>query len=104
MSGDALTREQIEEWREHLNCIFGLPRSLRDINKLCDMARESLGKKDGFVMVPREPSEAMLDKGEFANSEWLNDNAPIGQRRYRDPAEAVYKAMLKAAEADGDGE
>lgn len=50
-------------------------------------------------VVPKEPSKAQLDQGEYVNSEWLNDNAPIGQAMYRAPAEAVYKATLSAAPA-----
>jgi len=52
---------------------------------------------DGWVLVPVEPTDAMSDKGEYVNSEWLNDNAPIGQNRYKRPAQAVYKAMIAAA-------
>jgi len=47
--------------------------------------------------VPMEPTSEMLDKGMHVNSEWLNDNAPIGERRYRDPARGVYLAMLAVA-------
>lgn len=50
-------------------------------------ATEALG-------VLREPTEPMLDKGEYVNSEYLNDNAPLGQRRYRSPARAVWQAMI----------
>ena len=42
----------------------------------------------------RNPSEGMADKGEYVNSEWLNDAAPIGQRRYREPAKSVFTAMI----------
>lgn len=51
----------------------------------------------GWVLVPREPFEAMADAGAHCNSEWLNDNAPIGERRYRDPAIAVWRTMLRVA-------
>lgn len=51
----------------------------------------------GYVLVPAKPTEAMLDQGEHVNSEWLNDDAPLGQRRYREPAKAVYIAMIAAA-------
>ena len=49
-----------------------------------------------YVRVPLEPTEEMLDVGQHVNSEWLNDNAPIGARRYRDPARAVYQNMVAA--------
>lgn len=39
----------------------------------------------------------MINAGELALSEWLNDNAPIGQERYRQPAIEVFKAMTGAA-------
>lgn len=39
----------------------------------------------------------MIDAGEFALSEWLNDDAPIGQGRYRQPAIEAFKAMMEAA-------
>lgn len=61
------------------------------ITALASQARE------GWKLVPAEPTEAMLDKGAYTNSEWLNDNAPIGQSMYREPAKAVYKAMITAA-------
>lgn len=46
----------------------------------------------------REPTPEMVNEGEFINSEWLNDNAPIGQRMYREPAKAVFLGMLAAFE------
>jgi len=52
----------------------------------------------GKVLVPVEPTEAMASKGAHVNSEWLNDNAPIGECRYRRPAVAVYKAMITASQ------
>ncbi len=42
----------------------------------------------------REPSEEMLDAGEHINSELLNNNAPIGQAIYREPAKAVFREMI----------
>lgn len=47
--------------------------------------------------VPAEPTDAMANAGAHCNSEWLNDNAPIGERRYRDPAMAVWRTMLRVA-------
>jgi len=52
----------------------------------------------GKVLVPVEPDATMITKGTHVNSEWLNDNAPIGERRYREPAIAVYKAMITASQ------
>lgn len=53
----------------------------------------------------REPDEAMLDKGQHVNSEWLNNNAPLGERRYREPAKAVFLGMLAASPlAEGNGD
>lgn len=51
----------------------------------------------GWKLVPIEPTEAMKKAGGYVNSEWLNDNAPIGQGRYESPMPGVYKAMLDAA-------
>jgi hypothetical protein len=44
-----------------------------------------------------EMSDKMFDAGQHANSEWLNDNAPIGEAVYRAPAKAVFTAMINAA-------
>lgn len=57
---------------------------------------------EGFVLVPREPTEAMLKAGGHANSEWLNDYAPIGESRYARPMESVWKDMLAAAPTRGE--
>jgi hypothetical protein len=51
----------------------------------------------GWKLVPLEPTSEMLDKGQHTNSEWLNDNAPLGEGLYRNPAASVYRAMLAAA-------
>lgn len=60
------------------------------------------GEHETLVIAPREPTEKMSDKGEFVNSEWLNDNAPLGQASYRSPAKAVYKSMVQAAQEERD--
>ena len=46
------------------------------------------------------------DRITYILSEWLNDNAPLGQERYRLPAKAVIKEILQNDEPkleDGDG-
>lgn len=52
------------------------------------------------VWAPLEPTPRMLDKAEHVLSEWLNDNAPIGQSRYREPGLAAYRAMLATLAGD----
>ena len=52
---------------------------------------------DGMCLVPIEPTPEMLKAGGHTNSEWLNDNAPIGESRYALPMAGVYAAMLSAA-------
>lgn len=64
-------------------------------------AVEKLGSGD-FVLVPKEPSEFMVNAGGKANSECLNENAPLGERLYRHPALKVYKAMIEAQEQSHD--
>ncbi|WP_436660727.1 hypothetical protein [Acinetobacter sp. P1(2025)] len=49
---------------------------------------------EGFVLVPKEPTEAMIQRGTKANSECLNENAPLGERLFRHPALQVYQAMV----------
>lgn len=65
------------------------------LDVLLALQHRSLYLLETHTVVPNEPTEEMLDKGEYVNSEWLNDYAPIGQGSYRDPAKAVYKTMLK---------
>lgn len=52
---------------------------------------------EGHMLVPVEPTEEMLKAGGHVNSEWLNDNAPIGESRYAMPMKSVYQTMLAAA-------
>jgi hypothetical protein len=40
--------------------------------------------------------------GAHVLSEWLDDAAPVNERRYLDPAEACFKAMLAAEVEDAD--
>lgn len=85
------------------------PQGVRsdDLGRAARIAREALaaqpaapGVPPGFWLAPDEPSDAMQKAGGHANSEWLNDNAPIGESRYVKPAEGVYKAMRAAHLAD----
>ncbi len=52
---------------------------------------------EGFVLVPKEPTEAMIQRGTKANSECLNENAPLGERLFRHPALQVYQAMVSGS-------
>lgn len=38
-------------------------------------------------------TEEMIAKGAHVLSEWLDDMAPLNERRYRDPAKACFEAM-----------
>lgn len=51
----------------------------------------------GYKLVPIEPTPEMVQSGGHANSEWLNDSAPIGEQRYAMPMKSVWQAMLDAA-------
>lgn len=51
----------------------------------------------GWVLVPVEATPEMIAAGAHTNSEWLDDAAPLNERRYRDPAKSVYRDMLNAA-------
>lgn len=50
-----------------------------------------------YMLVPVEATPEMIAAGAHANSEWLDDAAPLNERRYRDPAKSVYRDMLNAA-------
>lgn len=50
-----------------------------------------------MAIVPVEASETMIKSGAHTNSEWLNDNAPIGEKRYEAPAQSVFGTMLAAS-------
>jgi hypothetical protein len=43
-------------------------------------------------------SEEMIAAGAHALSEWLNDNAPIGEHIYRHPAKSCFEAMVAKLE------
>jgi hypothetical protein len=51
----------------------------------------------GWKLVPVEPTDEMRLAGGHVNSEWLNDNAPIGEARYVMPMIGVWTAMLAAS-------
>ena len=52
---------------------------------------------EGFILVPKEPTEAVIQRGTKANSECLNENAPLGERLFRHPALQVYQAMVNGS-------
>lgn len=43
--------------------------------------------------LPKRPIKTLEDRVTHLLSEWLNDNAPIGEERYREPAKAVIKEV-----------
>ncbi len=59
--------------------------------------KEAQAVPEGFVLVPKEPTEAMIQRGTKANSECLNENAPLGERLFRHPALQVYQAMVSGS-------
>jgi hypothetical protein len=60
-------------------------------------ARAASPVAEGWKLVPVEPTDAMRLAGGHVNSEWLNDNAPIGEARYVMPMIGVWAAMLAAS-------
>ncbi len=50
-------------------------------------------------LVPVVPTNEMAQVGGHVNSEFLNDNAPIGEIRYKLPIAAIWAAMLAVAPA-----
>ena len=60
-------------------------------------AAKSQAVPEGFVLVPKEPTETMIQNGTKANSECLNENAPLGERLFRHPALQVYQAMVNGS-------
>ena len=56
----------------------------------------------GYRLVPIEPTPEMERAGGHANSEWLNDSAPIGEKRYAMPMKSVWRDMLDAAPQEPD--
>lgn len=45
---------------------------------------------DAYNAMP-EPDEDRLQYATHILSEWLNDRAPLGEQRYREPARALLK-------------
>ena len=48
-------------------------------------------------MVPVTLTAEMKKAGGHANSEWLNDNAPIGEVRYVIPMDSIWRDVLAVA-------
>ena len=59
--------------------------------------KEAKAVPEGFILVPKEPTEAMIQRGTKANSECLNENAPLGERLFRHPTLQVYQAMVNGS-------
>lgn len=59
--------------------------------------KEAQAVPQGWRLVPVELTEAMSKAGGHANSEWLNDSAPIGEERYARPMKSIWADMLSAA-------
>lgn len=97
-SAQAMSHPAVVETINALGQIADELRAERDALKQAnsDLARASI-IQEGYQLVPIKPTEAMCNAGGHVNSEWLNDNAPIGERRYVMPMEGVYGAMLAAA-------
>jgi len=58
------------------------------------------GERDGMVMVPREPTEAMIEAGAHAyRNKWADLNGDAGHRFGTGFADA-YRAMIEAAKGD----
>jgi hypothetical protein len=47
------------------------------------------------VAAPAVFTEAQIAEGVHVLSEWLNDNAPLGEHRYLDALKGAVEAMLK---------
>lgn len=98
--GDLVERlKAVEPFRN----IYGEMRVSCDASLLEEAALALSQPRDvpeGFVLAPLEPTDAMADAGAHCNSEWLNDGAPIGERRYREPAMAVWRTMLRTSRGE----
>lgn len=55
------------------------------------IARENALEIMNAYQAQPEPSEEALAHATYILSEWLNDSAPIGEGRYREPARALLK-------------
>jgi hypothetical protein len=99
MTQDNRYQEAAEQFYALIRQHIGQPDSTAGVGLRADrLAAEVLTKlASGWVLVPAKPTQEMISKGGYINSEWLNDNAPIGQQRYERPVAEVYKAMIAAA-------
>lgn len=52
---------------------------------------------EGWKLVPVVPTEGMIKLGAHVLSEWLDDAAPLHERRYVNPFIGTYKHVLAAA-------
>lgn len=57
------------------------------------------GSQAKWKLVLLEPTEEMIAEGAHAGSEWLDDDAPLNERRYREPARSIYRDMVAASPA-----
>lgn len=62
----------------------------------------ALAIMDAYGKQP-EPSEDVLAHATYILSEWLNNSAPLGERRYREPARALLKFATLIATRLRDG-
>ena len=77
---------------EHGHMIVDMDDVVKEISGFDSWQAQAV--PEGFILVPKEPTEAMIQRGTKANSECLNENAPLGERLFRHPALQVYQAMV----------
>lgn len=94
LSHTALRRQELAEAREtavEFEAAVDALQAERDA-----LAAQASRALTGWKLVPLVPTQEMLKAGGHANSEWLNDDAPIGELRYTMPMNSVWEAMLAA--------
>ena len=71
------------------------------IHEWADRAKAAEAKlaqpPQGYRLMPLEATDAMMKAAGHVNSEWLNEEAPIGDDVYAMPMKDVYAAFLAAA-------
>ena len=98
LAGEAATaieelQAKVTEDADHIEMITEEIRYQRKLNETLRQQLEA-SQKDA-ERVPAEPTQDMIKEGAHVASEWLDDMAPLNERRYLEPAAAVYRAMVR---------
>ena len=91
-------REAFEEWYENYKPVLLVENIVKGTARAAWQAAKAQAIPDGFVVVPKEPSEYLVNHGHQVFLGHFNEGGQTGGRSLY----FAYKAMVEAQESDND--